>query len=804
MAWPLGFVALAPWLYTLDRARSWQGVLLNAILMTLAFTGAVFAWFGLAIGSYTQVGAGVGLATLLLCAPMLQPQIIFFALTRHWVRRRHGAAFGALAGAAAWVATERLLPKMLGDTFGHGLYPAVLLRQAADIGGAAGLSFLLLLANEAAAQVLTRRRCALPDLLRPVALGVAVPLLLTLYGLAALPSASSNSSGSGNEVRLRIGMVQSNMVQYERMRKELGAYATVRAILDTHFRLSHEAVEEQHVDAVLWSETAYPTTFGHPKSRDGAAFDSEVLATMHAAGVPFVFGTYDRDAAGEYNAAALVSPDGLLGMYRKTRLFPLTEYLPGWLDNATVRRWLPWSGSWLPGNGARVFPLHLRDGRTIAVLPMICLDDVDTGLAIDGARMGAQAILTMSNDAWFTDHPDGARLHQTVAAFRSIETRLPQWRVTTNGYSAVIDSLGNVRAQAPVGRSAVLSGGMSVHAPPRTLMVKWGDWVGLAGAAFLLILMAAPILQGARADARKPVPQARAVQDARAALAHPFQVALLPGSARVTASVLRIVARGSLLGMAVAMLMDDGLRASPLAQIRLFSAAFLAPEIAAWLLLRAYRTRLSIDDGSLILRRGRQRMKLALADIGSLDPWYLPVPGRGLSVRLTAGLRWHYEIATEQVGQLISALTKARAATGLDAFQRPTPSTALAYTQVRLSSARSRFDHPVAKFAVLPLAAGLTAFQLHQHIAYGGTFGEYYTFGLQAYLVTLALWCGGWFIGIVLAAATLRALIEAGTLLALLLQPERAVAIRGALERAACATLFVGLPGWFALNALRG
>ena len=94
-------------------------------------------------------------------------------------------------------------------------------------------------------------------------------------------------------------------------------------------RCSYDAVERQHADAVLWSETVYPTTFGHPKSEAGAELDREILGIVDAAGVPFVFGTYDRDAAGEYNAAAFVAPGtGLLGFYRKTRPFPLTEHVP--------------------------------------------------------------------------------------------------------------------------------------------------------------------------------------------------------------------------------------------------------------------------------------------------------------------------------------------------------------------------------------------------------------------------------------------------------------------------------------------
>jgi apolipoprotein N-acyltransferase len=50
--------------------------------------------------------------------------------------------------AAAWVGAEWALPKVLGDTLGYGLYPSAVMRQFADIGGSAGLTVLLLLANE--------------------------------------------------------------------------------------------------------------------------------------------------------------------------------------------------------------------------------------------------------------------------------------------------------------------------------------------------------------------------------------------------------------------------------------------------------------------------------------------------------------------------------------------------------------------------------------------------------------------------------------------------------------------------------
>ncbi len=108
----------------------------------------MFAWFGVAIGALYGLGSATGLLALLVAAPLLQPQFLVFALVRHIAGRRHGAIVRALAGASAWVATEWLVPSLLGDTIGHGLYPSRLLRQVADLGGAAGLTFLLIIVNE--------------------------------------------------------------------------------------------------------------------------------------------------------------------------------------------------------------------------------------------------------------------------------------------------------------------------------------------------------------------------------------------------------------------------------------------------------------------------------------------------------------------------------------------------------------------------------------------------------------------------------------------------------------------------------
>jgi apolipoprotein N-acyltransferase len=784
--WPLGFVMLVPWLLALDVESTLAGTLLSAWAMSIAFSLAAFAWFAGAIGHYTQTGAGTGLALLVLAAPLLQPQFLVFALVRHGAGRGHGAALRALAGAAAWVATEWLVPKLLGDTLGHGLHPSRVLRQAADLGGAAGLTLLLLLANEAVAASVDRRRDGLRAMAPPLALAALVPALLAGYGVASL-DAGVTAPGKP----LRMGLVQSDIADYERLRRDKGTAAVVREVLDTHYAMSYDAVVRQHADAVLWSETVYPTTFGHPKSEAGAELDREILSIIDAAGVPFVFGTYDVDAAGEYNAAAFVEPGkGLLGFYRKTRLFPLTEAVPAWLDSATLRRWLPWTGSWRPGTGARVFPLRLADGREIPVLPLICLDDVDTGLGIDGARLGAQAILTLSNDAWFTEQPQGAALHQAVAAFRSIETRLPQFRVTTNGYSAVIDATGSVIAGTRMGERTLVIGDVPVRTPPRTLMVAWGDWVGRAGAALLVLLAALAALRrwgGAPTGREDPAP-------ALAPL--PVELVVLPRAARLGAGLLRTFSRGALLWMIAAVLLGDAaLQSNTLAQIRAFAALFLVPEAAAWCVMRAFAARAAIADDALVLARGRQRLALPLRDIAAVEPWRLPIPGPGASLRLASGARWRYGLALARPDALARALAAAGAATGAQAA-----SPAATYARAREAVRHGLLDSPLAKFGLLPLVLAIPAFRLHQHIAYGSAFGELYTFGLKAWLTTFTLWWAAWAIGVVLCAAALRTAIEAGTLAGVWLAPGRAAAARRALERLGLGMLYIGMPAWLLLR----
>lgn len=794
-AWVLGFAVLVPWLLSLGDCRGLRQVLLSGWLMSLGYVVAALYWFGPAVGAYTGVGAVPATLLVLLLAPLLQPQLILFAVVRHLALRRHGPWLAALAGAGAWVGAEALLPRLLGDTLGHGLHGSLLLRQAADLGGAAGLTVLLVLVAEALARALSRWPRGLAATLRPLGLALAMVVAVAGYGgwrLATLPVPPA-----GDPAALRVAMVQASITDYERLRAEIGAYGVVRHVLDTHYALSLSAVRDHGADVLLWSETVYPTTFGQPRNEVGAELDAEIQGFVDHVGVPLVFGTYDLDAAGEYNAAAFLEPGrGLLGFYRKTHPFPLTEHVPGWLDGPLLRRALPWAGSWQPGDGARVLPLRSADGRQVEVLPLICLDDVHGRLAIDGARLGAQAIIGLSNDSWFSQYPAGARLHLQVAAFRSIETRLPQLRVTTNGLSAVIDDTGEVLAATGIGDQAVLTGELLPATPPRTLMVAWGDWVGRAGAVFVLGLGVVSVAgRGSAARAGAGAGEAGAAVDGFDAA-----VVLMTPALRHAVAVLRALPVAGMLWLALGVL-RDGPVVHSLLQLQVFAGLVVLPTALAWALCWANAARVRVADGRLWIQQRHRRIEVPVEAVGSLQPWRWPLPGPGLDLGVADGPPVPGGLALRDPDALVAAV---RAAGAVAVQSGPPPGLLRRLARQRAAVPRRWFDHALVKFVAFPLLPALVAFRLHQIIRFGGPFGEIHEHGLRAWLLGLGLWWASWALGLVLFAALLRLLVEAVGAGALALDAARARRVRLLLEGGARALYFLGVPAWLALRLLAG
>jgi len=227
----------------------------------------------------------------------------------------------------------------------------------------------------------------------------------------------------------------------------------------------------------------------------------------------------------------------------------------------------------------------------------------------------------------------------------------------------------------------------------------------------------------------------------------------------------------------------------PVVMIRSFVLGTALPAATAWGIARAFRGTAAVRDGVLRLDRGDVVAEVPCAGL-AVRPWWVPLPCPGLGLRL----RPPFGIARRDLVPLLDAL----AAAGADvraARRHPTA----AWAAVRRPS---RWRRALAKFAGFgSLPAGLL-FYTHQHIAYGGPWGQWYLEGRAAWLGTLGQYWANVVILLVSYASFWRAGGEAIAWLAAAAAPGHAAAVRRVVEWACALAYFGGVPVFLALRYL--
>jgi len=161
-------------------------------------------------------------------------------------------------------------------------------------------------------------------------------------------------------------------------------------------------------------------------------------------------------------------------------------------------------------------------------------------------------------------------------------------------------------------------------------------------------------------------------------------------------------------------------------------------------------------------------------------------------LRLRSGRRFQYGLAVTDPIALIDAVADAGAP---DVVRAAARHPAAVYGRSRRDAAL-RWRDALLKFVVLALVPAVPLFRLHQWIAYGDTFGEYYTYGLQAYVLGFAMYWSAFIIYLVLYAAVLRVVAEAAVIAAAWAAPARIAGVRRVVERLDRLLYFVGVPAF--------
>jgi apolipoprotein N-acyltransferase len=364
--------------------------------------------------------------------------------------------------------------------------------QISDLGGAYAVSFVLVAAAACVARLLPwdGRRGAI----WPVLPLVALVLGTWSYGHWRM---AQDARRPGPKVALIQGSVDIAMKMDPTQSHK---------IFDEYFKLSREArTAEPNLDLVVWPETmfrfpwfTFSSDFRPPadavrtaadverESRDALRYAARILQVPALLGIDTLHQTATREA--HYNSAMFIDAEGQpLGRYDKCHRVAFGEYVPLADRFPALYRLTPLPGGLDAGEQASCVQLG-----NFRYAPNICFETTvphllrSQVLELRQREQEPDVLVNLTNDGWFWGSSE-LDLHLACGVFRAIECRKPLLVAANTGFSASIDSDGQILAQGGRRKSEFL-----IANPRIDLRGSWyldhGDWPAgmcLAGCGIL-------------------------------------------------------------------------------------------------------------------------------------------------------------------------------------------------------------------------------------------------------------------------------------------------------------------------------
>lgn len=353
-----------------------------------------------------------------------------------------GVLRAAFLNGAAWCGLEWLrglvIPGFGWNGLGVALKDHLTLIQFADVIGVNGYGFVVMFAGTVLFCTIVRvsREVRSRERIRPhfdLAIASAMVAGLFLYGLQAMMRQPEKT------IDLRARVMQMNIALEDKWSEDP---AVRQKVIFDYRDLTRAFVEGSPHDLVLWPETALPGVFNFPWVQeylnDHILKDGEFY---------LITGLEDSNLRNTeiYNTITIMKGDtGSHQMHRKKHLMPFGEYIP-------LRNSFPLF-AWIAGGvivqdftaGDSLEPLTIeKDGHSIGIIPLICIEDTIPFHARAFVRPGPQILVNVTNDGWFFDSVQPQQ-HFDNAIFRCIELRRPMIRAANTGVSGFIDERGSV------------------------------------------------------------------------------------------------------------------------------------------------------------------------------------------------------------------------------------------------------------------------------------------------------------------------------------------------------------------------
>ncbi len=362
------------------------------------------------------------------------------------------------------------------NAIGYAAMPVPLMMQSSYVLGLFGVTALSVFVFASPA-LLGTRRGAVPGLLLAVVLSAAH----LGYGAWRLYLAPPET---GEQRQVGVRLVQPAIDQAQKMEN-----SDRIGIFEKHLALTAAppAAGHQRPDVIVWPETSVP--FILTENPDALVRIGDVLQD----GQVLITGAVRAEERGAglppryYNSIYMIDDKGqILSASDKVHLTPFGEYVPfeDVLRRFGIEELISLPGGFSPASSRSV--LTLPSG--ISFYPLICYEAIfPDEIAPDLA--GANAILNITNDAWFGVTP-GPYQHFLQSRLRAVERGVPLLRDANNGISASIDPFGQVVDGLTLNVSGALDTTLSASTVPKqnSFHHNLNFWLILGGLGFVAVI----------------------------------------------------------------------------------------------------------------------------------------------------------------------------------------------------------------------------------------------------------------------------------------------------------------------------
>lgn len=449
-----------------------------ACIFALAVTCVTFGWIIATIHRYTGERIALTFFLTLAYALFFQGKILLFFLARRYLFQVRLAGFiPVLAMCAILAVADRLSPELFPWSWGNTLAAEPHLRQLASVGSVYLVSFSAALGGYVVAQA--GRKCV------PV---IVLFILLWLGGvlLRYVPTVITDA------LHLKVLVVQTNIGAAPEARRGDAAFAG-----EAIGRLFNQTIEgvmlHPQSELIIWPEASMPFHSADAAAENASiysvTFDGVLEYITRTSGSPVIYQDMGYRERMLYSRLNVRPPADELAVfqYRKRRLVPWGEYLPGEEVFPRLRNLFPEAGRFkagLEGTEIKVglpaartsvysraqleqdvqilsapqkiaakYPAPFRPGRIIRVKPLLCYEAL---YPADAHTRNADLLVNLSSDAWFGDGIEGQQ-HASAALMRSVENGIPMIRAAMSGTSSAVDHQGNELVRRTVqGRPEIL------------------------------------------------------------------------------------------------------------------------------------------------------------------------------------------------------------------------------------------------------------------------------------------------------------------------------------------------------------